>query len=270
VQPVRLWWSGFRLAATQANHLTLWQCHRLNFISQERGANSMSRFMSTLLLICTITVGASAFAGDETVLINHHTVMAAGGFPYKITQPGHYKLSENLTVPANTDGIDILVSHVSLDLNGFSVTGPIVCDQGANCTPGTSADTHGILARGVRNITISNGHIQGFRRGLFAVDSVIEGVHASDNLQIGILAVRSLLKRNVAANNGSGIVTEGCIVTENVADGNAGAGFALSFGGVFSNNVLFSSPGSSLLIGSDVVSQHNNSCSDSNGDTNPC
>jgi len=226
--------------------------------------------MCIVLLVWIIASGATAFAGDGTVLVNQHTVTAAGGFPYKITQPGRYKLTDNLTVPANTDGIDIVVSHVTLDLNGFSVTGPIVCDQGANCTPETSADTHGILARGVRNITITNGHIKGFRRGLFAVDSVIEGVHASDNLQIGILAIRSLIKRNVAANNGSGIVTEDCIVIENIADGNAGAGFDLAFGGVFSNNVLFSSPGSSLIIGSDVVSQHNNSCSDSNGNTNPC
>ena len=55
--------------------------------------------------------------------------MAAGGFPYRITQPGNYKLTGNLTMPTtvsgNVSGTDVAIgiasSHVSLDLNGFSV-----------------------------------------------------------------------------------------------------------------------------------------------------
>src|SRR5436853_6750224 len=70
-----------------------------------------------------------AFAVDGVVLINQSTVMAAGGFPYIITQPGSYKLSGNLTMSTTTtgnySGLDIAIginsSGVVLDLNGFSI-----------------------------------------------------------------------------------------------------------------------------------------------------
>jgi hypothetical protein len=41
-----------------------------------------------------------AFAVDGQVLIDQAAVMAAGGFPYKITSLGSYKLSGNISVPA--------------------------------------------------------------------------------------------------------------------------------------------------------------------------
>src|SRR5215469_5688807 len=93
-----------------------------------------------LLAIVTALASVCAFAVDGTVLINQSTVMAAGGFPYKITQPGSYQLSGNLVVPdANTTAISITVDHVSLDLNGFSISGPTVCTG----TPVTSCSPSG-------------------------------------------------------------------------------------------------------------------------------
>lgn len=65
---------------------------------------------------------AVMFAVDGQVLISQSAVMAAGGFPYLINQPGSYKLSGNLVVPPGSDGIHVLVSNVSIDLNGFSIT----------------------------------------------------------------------------------------------------------------------------------------------------
>src|SRR6266567_822287 len=82
-----------------------------------------------LLALSSILFATSAFAIDGQVLINQSTVMAAGGFPYRITQPGTYKLTGNLTmattVSGNVSGIDVAIgiasSQVTLDLNGFSV-----------------------------------------------------------------------------------------------------------------------------------------------------
>jgi hypothetical protein len=60
--------------------------------------------------------------------------MAFGGFPYRITQPGSYKLSGNLTLntsqnanysgPGGPADVAILIdaNNISLDLNGFSIT----------------------------------------------------------------------------------------------------------------------------------------------------
>lgn len=64
-----------------------------------------------------------AFAVDGVVLINQSTVMAAGGFPYTISQPGSYKLSGNLQSPTGSNGIIIAASNVTLDLNGFTISG---------------------------------------------------------------------------------------------------------------------------------------------------
>ena len=99
---------------------------------------------------------ACVYGVDGVVLINQATVNAAGGFPYRITQPGSYKLSGNLTLPTvNTTGIDILSDNVTLDLNGFTIAGPLPCFA---CLPGSGDGVH----TSVRNhITVRNGSIVG-------------------------------------------------------------------------------------------------------------
>lgn len=57
-------------------------------------------------------------------------VNAAGGFPYRITQPGSYRLAGNLVAPLGKTGIDVSAGgSVSLDLNGFSISSAASCDQ---------------------------------------------------------------------------------------------------------------------------------------------
>ena len=88
--------------------------------------------MKRLLAIVAslMAIPACAFAADGQVLINQSVVNAAGGFPYKITQPGSYKLSGNLTMntsaQSNFPGMDVAIliasNNVTLDLNGFTIT----------------------------------------------------------------------------------------------------------------------------------------------------
>jgi hypothetical protein len=80
--------------------------------------------MKKLLLLGTAlaVTALSAFAIDGQVLINQSTVMASGGFPYTITQPGSYKLTGNLLPPTSTSAIYINAPNVTLDLNGFVVS----------------------------------------------------------------------------------------------------------------------------------------------------
>src|ERR1700682_4504928 len=83
---------------------------------------------TVLVALATVLVPACVFAVDGVVLINQSTVLAAGGFPYRITQPGSYKLSGNLQAKdQNTDVIEISSDNVTIDLNGFSITGTAVC-----------------------------------------------------------------------------------------------------------------------------------------------
>lgn len=100
-----------------------------------------------ILVLAMALLPACAFAVDGVVLINQATVTAAGGFPYAISTSGSYKLSGNLLVPNGVNGIQISVSSVTLDLNGFSIT---------------SADTSGStsllqIAGAVRSITVRSG-----------------------------------------------------------------------------------------------------------------
>jgi len=62
-------------------------------------------------VIATILVPA-ALAVDGTVLINQATVLAAGGFPYRITQSGSYRLSGNLLADPNKQAIEIAANQV--------------------------------------------------------------------------------------------------------------------------------------------------------------
>ncbi len=124
----------------------------------------MSKLVSNLLVLAALAGSIPAFAVDGVVLINQASVTAAGGFPFKITEAGSYKLPSSLVVPAETDGIDIQANDVSLDLNGFSISGAIVCD-GTNCGTQPRTAVSGISALAI-GITIRNGHVRGFSRGV--------------------------------------------------------------------------------------------------------
>ena len=124
---------------------------------------------SVKLLICAIVVFAcfttSAFAVDGVVLINRNVALAglggcdSPGFPVTICQAGSYKLSGNLTVPdKDTTAIQITSSSVSLDLNGFAITGPGTCGRHA-CLGGAG---DGVNVNGsLTNVKIANGVITG-------------------------------------------------------------------------------------------------------------
>ena len=116
----------------------------------------------TLFTLLALLVSGYAFGVDGQFLINQSTVMAAGGFPYKITQSGSYKLSGNLAV-SGSFGIVISAPNVTIDLNGFTIYGggPSIFDAGISATsdhrlPGS---VPGLVATGV---TIRNGIISGF------------------------------------------------------------------------------------------------------------
>jgi len=78
---------------------------------------------NTLLAFAAIAFfSLPTFAVDGVILINQATVESSGGFPYRITQPGSYKLSGNLVAPLDQSAILITASYVTLDLDGFNVT----------------------------------------------------------------------------------------------------------------------------------------------------
>jgi len=226
----------------------------------------VSRLFVLIALVGSIPVFAGTKNPDETVLINQGSVLDAGGFPLKITTPGNYKLVGNLVVPANTSGILIQSNDVTLDLNGFSITGAFVCDnQGDHCSPQPTREVSGVeaIAGVVGNIfgvTIKNGHVRGFSRGISTFGGVVEEITAQSNFIAGISAFDAVVRRNDASrNHGAGIACADCVVSENIADSNHGNGFIMVFGGVFGSNSTQNSLGAD--VGVEVTSQNNNSCS---------
>jgi hypothetical protein len=210
-----------------------------------------------VVLLALFLLPATLLAVDGVVLINQSTVMATGGFPYTITQPGSYKLSGNLTVPnINTGAIVIASDRVTLDLNGFALIGPAECPA-PTCAAGAGA-AHGITAgtdtpaKGYSNITIRNGTVRGMGRdGIHVLgDSVlIEYVQVNNNLLSGIV-VRSpgpdisqtnlILRYNNIQHNGSyGIKAYAGLITDNSISESGDPGISVQVGGgVVSRNLV--------------------------------
>jgi len=233
-------------------------------------SRSVSKLLMLIMLVGSIQVFAANKSPDETVLINQTSVQDAGGFPFKITGSGSYKLIGNLVVPANTSGILVQSNDVTLDLNGFSITGGIVCDNGGdNCTPPPPRDTSGVEAvLGVVNgepanifgVTIKNGHVRGFTNGILTFGGIVEEITAQSNLT-GIFAFDAVVRKNDASRNHvDGIACNQCVVTENIAALNLGNNFHLVFGGVFASNTAVAKTGLGVNISTEVVSLNNSSC----------
>src|SRR4051794_31600963 len=86
------------------------------------------------------------------------------GFPVTISQSGSYRLTSNLTVTdLNTTAIRITTNSVTLDLNGFSIFGPVVCAKNPTIcpTPGTGTGIQSAEPGLTRGVRIFNGTVRG-------------------------------------------------------------------------------------------------------------
>jgi len=132
--------------------------------------------LSLTLAVAFLWLGfvAPVLATDGVLEING-TCASAGcfsgdppGYPVVITQSGSYRLTGNLAVVIPSLSIlDIRADHVTIDLNGFALLGPQVCDVGS-C--GSSGSGYGIVSYNIfptpENTTVLNGTISGFNECL--------------------------------------------------------------------------------------------------------
>jgi hypothetical protein len=124
---------------------------------------------------------------------------------FNITQAGSYYLTTNVVGVASKSGIQILASHVVLDLNGFSLFGA-----------GTSLS--GILIAGTAsNVVVRNGVIHGW---------------PNNNSGIGCSARNVVLERLTVTGSSFGIsVVSNTVVRDCTVSGNAQAGIYVSGAG---------------------------------------
>jgi hypothetical protein len=185
------------------------------------------------LALVAIAFGSGAQAQTT---INQNKAEAGGivasdlpGFPITIDRPGSYRLTGNLTVPTATHGIVVTASDVTIDLNGFTIAGPITCTTTA-CTPSSGGGIGVLQNSPYTGIVVRNGTVRGFQRGVFVnARAHIENLTATQHIDWGVSVQDGSLVQNVRASlvRLDGIYALRSTVLNSIADWNGGAGFSL-------------------------------------------
>ena len=205
-----------------------------------------SNFFGLLLIL----LASSIHAGDGLLEINtacRSSGCFAGDDPgsfIEITEPSSYILTSNLSVNVNTTAILIQTDDVTLDLNGFTISGPVSCSGfPATCTQ--SGIGIGIDGQGQENITIRNGTVRGMgNRGVIIGSGRVVDVTVTENSETGLSlgSSTSQASRIRAVQNGFNGIAGGHINASN-SIGNQGHGI---IGATCSNNrMILNGAGSS-------------------------
>lgn len=179
-----------------------------------------------------------ASAVDGVVLIDQKSAMGGRvtpgdqpGFPVTISQPGSYRLSGNLVVSdPMTTAVQITADNVTLDLNGFTISGPNTCTPNPTTCAYTGTGAIGVMAVGPAgvaspsNVRVMNGVVRGMGGHgirMMGDGTVVENVQAVGNGGPGIVVGEGTVINSVAKLNASGtaivgLIVKGCVATNNV------------------------------------------------------
>ena len=177
-------------------------------------------------IICLLAIALRSQrvgAVDGVIEINQALVTAAGGFPYKITVPGSYRLTSDLSVSAvATDAIDITAAPVTIDLNGFSLNGPSSGGTGIFDFTG--------------QLTVKNGKIQQFALGLSATvgPDIVTGL-TTINTFSGLTVENADVSHYQAISTTNGISCRSNCLIEDVTINASGTGISIGF---FNNGLV--------------------------------
>jgi len=186
-------------------------------------------------------------AVDGVIEINQSRALAGGitagdspNYPIRLNTSGSYRLTSNLTAALNNSGIEVNADDVTIDLNGFTLTG------------GGGLIADGIGIGGSKNIEIRNGTIRAFTRsGIFTNSATqfirVIGVTSIGNVTAGIdlQGQGNIIDGCTVWNNGYGMrAFEGSLVINSVARGNTLEGLILIGGSGYRSNVLTGNNGS--------------------------
>lgn len=232
--------------------------------------------LTTIALGAALLVAAtSAHAGDGRIEINQSCALVgcvpgdAPGFPVTVG-PGSYILTGHLTVGSPATGAIAGTTDVSIDLNGFSITGVTTCTGvPAACTGAGAGIGISLLERGtVRNGTIRRMGSDGIRgsAGLLVEDVVVsesggDGITASDKGQ-------QIRRCRIFQNGGDGISfyfsgSAGALIEGNTMHGNHRYGADVIAANVIGNTVT--SNGEEGLYMVSGTSFRDNKLSENNG-----
>jgi hypothetical protein len=197
-------------------------------------------------------------------------------FPLIIQRPGHYRLMTDLVVTdRDLDAIQILTYGVTVDLNGFTVTGPQRGGRGRGISTG-GVDRH--------YLTVSNGTIAGFGGGGVELPGLYqraESLTITHNAGYGVtVGPKSVIIANRIDHNGGGVNVSrgesriwqntiqhnrghgiedggGSWVEKNTIEDNSGEGMFVTVGSSLYGNVVRHSGRNGLLLGAFVTVEAN-------------
>lgn len=203
-----------------------------------------------------IALAQALIAADGLTLIDQRAAMSgkvtaqdSPGFPVTISQSGSFRLTGNLQVPdAATTAIEITADDVTLDLNGFTISGPNVCTPNPTRCTYSGGGGIGIKAFGATgvvspaNIRVMNGMVRGMGGHgirMMGEGTLVQNVVSVSNGGPGIVVGEGNVIDSVAKLNGSGAAIVGVIVRGCTASNNI-FGIFVRPGGVASGNVAVS------------------------------
>ncbi len=171
---------------------------------------------------------ALLFAASQSAFAHKIALTSCSTAPITITTSGSCFLANNLGSTVGADCIDVTASNVTINLNGFTISG----------------GTIGINASGQGGIRIEGGTVIGMTgNGVVVGDgSVVEGVRVvgsgGDGIDCG--SDDRISGNDAAANSGYGVncglASEGSMVAGNVANSNFASGILVGrLGGVTDN-----------------------------------
>jgi hypothetical protein len=178
--------------------------------------------IGAILAVAGVMAVRSAAALNGEVLIDQQAAKAGGitpkddpGFPITISRSGKYKLTGNLRVGPGKSGFRVTADWVTLDLNGFTVSG----------------GRTGINAPTAEGLTVMNGTLAGFASDAILAGgfAIVEDMQIAGNGGNGVtLDNNGRVLRSTISGNASGVFCfRTCLIAHNVITGGKVDGLTL-------------------------------------------
>jgi hypothetical protein len=166
--------------------------------------------------------------------------------PYTIASSGSYYLTANLSGVASSDGISIQASDVTLDLNGFVISGGMGSLSGIN------------IGDGQANVIVRNGTLRNWQTGIAArgaANCAFIELRLSNNAATGLAAGTGSVVRDTMAmaNHLDGIaVGTGSQISGSTSSANTGNGITAADSCVVTACSAFNNSSSGVVAGADL------------------
>ncbi len=214
-------------------------------IGKPRSRSACIAFARLLAGIAAVSLWAAPLcAGDGVIEINQVRALAGGlspadepGFPVTVSA-GSYRLTTNLILrelegAPDLTAIDAGSDTVTIDLNGFSIIGPVECSGSPRVCTSTGA---GVGVRLGNQSALMNGTVRGMGDAgvVGGADSLVRDVRAIGNggagVSVGRFSAVIRTKASFNASDGIEVNGDGVLVQSCEARGNGGHGIEVGAG----------------------------------------